>query len=295
MSGRRSRRSGNFRLSLPSVIAAHPLSDVNSIVLGRHGYFLANRFDHYLGLALIMYGEYGEREWLVLAQLVAAGDTVVEVGANIGSITVPLAKAVGPTGRVIAVEPQRVIHQYLCANIALNTLANVETHQVGCGAEPGEMVVPAVPYFTPGRQNFGAVALSTSGEGEPVHVLRLDDIMMNRGAKLIKIDVEGMEAEVLHGAAHLIASSRPVLYLENDRVEKSDALISLLWQLSYRTYWHVPLLFNPDNFFHNPEDIYGTVRSCNMLCIPRESARVAQGFPEITSLGGHPFKPAPVA
>ena len=72
---------------------------MNHIVSGRHGYFLANRYDEYIGLGLIRYGEYAELEWIVLDQLIQPGNTVVEVGANIGSHTVSIAKKTGPDGR----------------------------------------------------------------------------------------------------------------------------------------------------------------------------------------------------
>ena len=62
-----------------------PLGDVNRLVAGRHGYFLVNRCDQYVGQALFCYGEYGELEREALAQLIPSGVTVVVVGANIAS------------------------------------------------------------------------------------------------------------------------------------------------------------------------------------------------------------------
>jgi FkbM family methyltransferase len=262
---------------------------VNHIVSARHGYFLANSYDEYVGLALIRYGEYGELEWQVLEQLVVPGGNVVEVGANIGSHTVSLAKKVGPAGRVIAVEPQRIIHQYLSANISLNMLDNVECHWAACGNETGEMIVPRLNYFAHERQNFGGLSLAVQGDGERVPVVRLDDIMKGRPAHLIKIDVEGMEADVLRGATNLIMTSRPVIYAENDRVDKSDELLTLLWSLNYRTYWHVPKLFNPDNFFGDQENIYANTGSFNLLCTPSESGAQLSGFEEVAVLGVHPL------
>ena len=265
------------------------LDDVNRIVVARHGYFFANRFDHYVGLALIKYGEYGELEWQVLAQLVTEGATVVEVGANIGSHSIALAKAVGPAGRLIAIEPQRVIHQHLSASIALNALTNVECHWAGCGSEPGEMAVPPVNYMANQMQNFGGVSLVAKGEGERVPIVRLDDLMAGRRTSLIKIDVEGMEAEVLRGATRVIADCRPILYVENDRPANSDELLTLIWFLGYRTFWHVPRLFNPDNYFGDGENIYADTASFNLLCVPEEIALSIKGFPEVTKLGEHPL------
>jgi FkbM family methyltransferase len=265
------------------------LGDVNCLVRGRHGNFLANRYDTFVGLALVRYGEYGEFEWDVLSQLIKPGTTVVEVGANIGSHTVSLAKAVGPKGRVIAIEPQRIIHQYLAANIALNALSNVECHWAACGKEPGRLGVPQVDYFASEFQNFGGLSLSEQEAGEHVPVVRLDDIMGHRSVQMIKIDVEGMEAQVLRGAAQLIATSRPVIYAENDRPKKSDELLSLLWSMNYRTFWHTPSLYNPNNFFGDEENIYSTIASFNVLCFPKEATLNVGDFAEITTLGSHPL------
>jgi FkbM family methyltransferase len=280
-------------LNPPPYTRVLTLDEVNRIVAARHGYFLANRFDGYVGLALIRYGEYGELEWQVLAQLIQPGATVVEVGANIGSHTVSIGKKVGPAGRVIAVEPQRIIHQYLSANVSLNKLDNVECHWAGCGGEAGEMIVPPVNYFAEEIQNFGGLSLTSHGEGERVPIMPLDDIMKGRPAQLIKIDVEGMEADVLRGATGLIMGSRPIIYTENDRPAKSDELLTLLWSLNYRTYWHVPKLFNPDNFFQDAENIYANTGSFNLLCIPGEAGAQVTGFEEVKVLGLHPLAEGP--
>ena len=91
----------------------------------RHGLVAYNRNDQYVGRSLQVYGEYSELEAQFLAAWLQPGDVVVEAGANIGPVTVPLARAVGPEGRVYAYEPQRLVFQLLCCNLALNELGNV--------------------------------------------------------------------------------------------------------------------------------------------------------------------------
>ena len=85
----------------------------------------------------------------------------------------------------------------------------------------------------------------------------------------MKIDVEGMEQEVLAGCTFLIRQFQPVLYVENDRPEKSEALIRQIDGLGYKMFWHKPLLFNPDNYWRNPENVFANVASINMLCVPK--------------------------
>lgn len=266
------------------------LNAFNYLVRGRHGWFVANHNDFFLGYALIRYGEYGEHEGRFLASLLQPGDSVVEVGANIGSHTVGLANLVGPQGRVVAIEPQPVIHQYLCANISLNGLFNVTTHSCGCGAAEEIMTIPQIDYAKNERQNFGGVSLSSGQEGVPVKVLPLDQLVGDLPSmRLLKIDVEGMEGELLKGASSLIARFRPRIYLENEIVEKSRALIEQLMALDYRLWWHIPPLFNPDNFFGVKENEYGNIFSFNMLCLPCEEQTHVVGMTEITDASFHPL------
>ena len=110
------------------------LDDLRCLVKARHGWFLANRYDRYLGAALIRYGEYSEIEHAFLASLLRPGENVIEVGANIGAHTVGMARAAGSAGTVVAVEAQPEIFQVLCANLALNGLSNVVAHPCGCGS-----------------------------------------------------------------------------------------------------------------------------------------------------------------
>ena len=98
----------------------------------------------------------------------------------------------------------------------------------------------------------------------------------------MKIDVEGFELDVLKGAAQTIARFNPRIYLENDRKEKSAALIAHLLGLGYRLYWHLPPLFRPDNFFKNPKDIWGNIVSVNMLCLGPGDNTPVNGLRQVT-------------
>jgi FkbM family methyltransferase len=266
-----------------------PLDDVNCLVKGRHGWFLANQYDHYLGRALIDYGEYGEIEHEFLNSLVRNGDHIIEVGANIGTHTVGLAHAVGTEGSVIAIEAQPAIFRILCANLALNGLSNVIPCGLGCGAQKGTMSFPAVDYHVRSIHNSGGVSLDHSGNGMPVAIVTLDELLGDCSSiQLIKIDVEGMEREVLEGASHLIEKYRPLLYVENDRIDKSQALVEWLMAAGYRLWWHCPHLFNPRNFFGVSENVYENTASFNMLCVPKEtSLPVTDQLQELTDSGFH--------
>ena len=132
--------------------------------------------------------------------------------------------------------------------------------------------------------NSGGVSLGTSGPGHAVPVVPLDDLVAQiPGLRLLKVDVEGMEKVTLEGASRLIATHRPLLYVENDRVEKSRELITFIQQAGYRLWWHMPALFNPANFFGVEVNAYPNIVSFNMFCQPREAAvDVDSALQEIT-------------
>ena len=81
--------------------------------------------DAYIGRSLDVYGEYSEGEIDLFRQLLRPGDVAIDVGANIGALTVAMARLVQPGGAIVAFEPQRAIFDILCDNLRLNGLANV--------------------------------------------------------------------------------------------------------------------------------------------------------------------------
>ena len=131
---------------------------------------------------------------------------------------------------MLAFEPQRIVFQTLCANMALNSITNTRCQQAALGEERGSLLVPALDYSR--QDNYGGLGLGDFQEGEEVEVLRLDDFALPH-CRLIKVDVEGMELSVLRGGQGLIARHRPLLYVENDRQEKSAALIRFIASLGY--------------------------------------------------------------
>lgn len=237
----------------------------NVLIPARHGLMLCNRHDQYVGRSIIEYGEFSELETELFRQICGLGDFVVEVGANIGAHTLSLAQIVGPAGVVHAIEAQAIVHQTLCANMALNSVTNVRCHWVAAGERSGTVRIPAINYAQSG--NFGGVEIDKFESGEPVALVRLDDLLDLARCRLLKLDVEGMEAAVLRGATGLIAAHRPILYVENDRLEKSQELIELIRGFGYRLWWHMPPLFNPNNHFGNRNNVFGRVVSVNMLCV----------------------------
>ena len=229
----------------------------------RHGRFTYPAADQYIGRSLDLYGEYSESEAALFAQILRPGSIVIEAGANIGALSVPIARAVGPAGRVIAYEPQAALATLLVRNLADNGLAHAEVRRAALGAHPGTIRVPPLDYQA--GANFGGVALGGEA-GDVVPVDTIDALALAR-LDFVKIDVEGMEIDVLAGGTATIRSRQPVLYVENDRVERSRELITMVLDLGYRAWWHFPKLFNPQNFFGHAVDVFHVV-SANLLCMP---------------------------
>jgi FkbM family methyltransferase len=263
----------------------------NALRQCRHGLMVYNRNDAYIGRSLELYGEFSQGESGLFEQIVHRGDRVIEVGANIGAHTVRLAQLAGPDGEVHAFEPQRLVFQTLCANLALNSIQNTHCYLQGVGSTEGTLTVPPIDYERPG--NFGGISLGagaprkSSGTDVALEVVPL--VMLDRTfrrlerLRLLKIDVEGMEIDVLLGGRELILRTRPVLYVENDRPEKSEALVGYLRSLGYDLYWHTPRLYNPDNYLGNRENVFGGILSINLFGLPAGSPVDVKGFTRVES------------
>jgi FkbM family methyltransferase len=244
----------------------------------RHGNMLYNGNDLHIGRSLDLYGEWAEAELELLGLFIKPGDTVVDAGANVGTHTLFFAGKVGAGGRVFAFEPQRIVFQTLCANLALNSVVNVHAFQAALSRRPGTIVVPAPRYDVPA--NYGGVNL-TGAQGERVPVTTLDDLSID-GCRVLKIDVEGMELDVIEGGRALIASSKPIIYVENNDLSRSPALIERLLQLDYRLFWHVSRFFNPQNYLANPDNVFGDVGDVNMIGVGADLAPAFARFPPVT-------------
>jgi len=252
---------------------------------------LANCNDAFIGRALLDYGECCELELQLLLSLLHRPGLVIEAGSNMGIHTIPMAKELALQGRrMLALEPQSVIFQQLCANLALNGLMNVTALPYACGIKNGALSFAVPDYHSPG--NFGGASMVAGlvpSEGyETVQCVRLDDLVPDSAVALIKIDVEGYELQVLQGCEQMLERCHPILYVENDRVELSPPLIQWLFDHAYRLWWHAPCLFNPDNFRGVAENHYGEICSVNMLCVSTDRDFRPSGLIEIVDPFFHP-------
>lgn len=140
------------------------------------------------------------------------GDTVIDVGANIGLYAKAFSECVGPQGRVHALEPVPETFGYLSHNVKKFGLQNVSVYNIAATDVSGDSRM-SIPRMEAGFTNIYEARLDQQGD-IPVQVRRLDDMFSGSKPVLIKIDVEGHEAEVLRGAEALLRKYHPALAIE---------------------------------------------------------------------------------
>jgi FkbM family methyltransferase len=146
---------------------------------------------------------------------------VLDIGANLGTFCVPLARKI-PKLKFHAFEPQRIIYYQLCANTIINSLGNLYTYEAGLSNQEADIELE-VPDYT-AETNIGAFSVDkevreneyeckTSGGKEKIILMTLDSVGFEN-VRLIKIDVEGHELEVLKGGIETIKANNypPIIF-----------------------------------------------------------------------------------
>lgn len=223
-----------------------------------------------------IYGEWSEMEVRLFKLLLKPESNVVEVGANLGLHTVPLAKFADRSA-VICFEPQRIVFQILSANAALNNLTNVFAYRAGVSDETGVIDIESSDYAQPWNYGSFSLAKGMSTEGafhgavttESVQVVSLDTFQHVKdlpSLDLLKIDAKGHEIQVLRGAENLIARHQPVLFVENNNAQHGDDLIAHIKKIGYAPYWFCSARYQPGNFNRVALQIPGS--DINVVCFP---------------------------
>lgn len=169
---------------------------------------------------------------------------VLDIGANLGTYTIPLAKR-NPTLEIISFEPQKSIFHQLCGNIAINSLDNVTAYNVAVGSKIETITLPMPNYMI--EENVGGFSLdpyvksktpTTYGDIGTIDVTTIDNLTLDN-VRLIKIDVEGLELDVIKGAQEtILRSNYPSLIFESWTQhewwdEKREELFSYVKDLGY--------------------------------------------------------------
>jgi FkbM family methyltransferase len=212
----------------------------------RHGdlasQVMISRNEEFMSWLVETYGEYIDAEVDVFRLFVNSHSLALDIGANCGLHTLALA-GLAHRGTVFAVEPQRLAFQTLCGNLVLNGVYNVDAARVAVGATQGMIHVPTVNPFL--VCNTGGMRMDPVGDVGDVTAMDTVDNAKLPPFDFMKIDVEGMEVDVLAGAAKAMAEYKPVVYLEFEW--NRPRIMETLKGMGYVTYRHAANYFRKDN------------------------------------------------
>ena len=202
-----------------------------------YGPMIVNRWDYRqyhdgffggVGINLLQTSSYCDDEIAVCLKLIdrrhtefGTGVKILDLGANIGSFTIPMAKHVTGWGDILAIEAQTPMYYALCGNITLNNCWNVRAIRAIIAEKADQaMEMPMVDLFKPA--NFGGLSVDPKMNADFDHITgsestpttSIDRIGMER-LDFIKIDIEGMEIDALKGGIETIKRCKPIIFLEH--------------------------------------------------------------------------------
>ena len=264
----------------------------------KHGIFSYYKNDEYIGKSLREYGEFSEGEVHLFKQLTKTNDNVIEVGSNIGTHTIPLAKHLSQGGLLYALEPQSQNYKILIKNINQNDLQNIKVFKIAASNKKSEAYMNL--FDENETNNFGDARIfnKTFTNFEKVSVSTLDELFFHefnekKKLSLLKCDAQGQETNIINGSKKIIEKFKPLLYVENDNIEQSKNLIETIKSLHYSLFWHIVPMFNSKNYLNNSKNIFPKKYSLNMLCI-HKNTRIALNEDwkknEIKDSDFHPLK-----
>lgn len=243
--------------------------------------FLIPQLDRAVGDCLRKAGEFAraEVEFIVDSLSQTENPLFLDVGANIGAISLPVAGKL-PSVNIVAFEPNLPVYGLLNANVVGNQLENVICYPWAVGKDKGVVDFPFVPLGA--SLNFGGVGFSTDGFARcPTVMVRLDDLDL-RKIDFLKIDVEGFDLDVLSGARKLLDRDKPTLIFEGKVGENTTKAIELVQDLGFDCYWFYTPFLLPTNMKRFPVDMKNWIGDMNVVAVPAHS-RPAWPLPKINS------------
>lgn len=189
----------------------------------------------------VISGSYEKAEFEMLKRLVKTGDTVIDVGANEGYVSLWISKFIGKGGKIFAVEPNPENLVFLHKNIALNPGANIKVIESAVSNQKAKMRF----FCSPDSGACGSLTKFSHFKEEEIEVEvdTLDNLLGDlRRVNLIKIDTEGHEFDVLLGARQLISCHKPHICFEVNLTfwahynQSVDEMFNYLYNLGYKLF-----------------------------------------------------------
>ena len=227
--------------------------------------------DKVIGICLSNYGEWSEGENIIMSQFIKEGDTVIDIGANIGTTVLALSKKVSTNGKVIAFEPQNNMSQCLQTSLTLNDIKNVDVYNMAVSNKSGWANINDEEFEKTGRYGEAGIAK----EGTRIKTIKLDELKLDK-CNLVKIDVESHEWEVIEGGKKFLLNHKPVLYMEAKMdVEGTKKYLKWLLENGWRCYWHYAFWYRNNNYKKNNDisilnNVGVGVGDMNIAAIPNE-------------------------
>lgn len=147
---------------------------------------------------------------LLMHKKLSAGDTFVDIGANEGYYTLLASKLVGESGRVYAFEPAKKAYGRLVENLKLNKCNNVTVFNIGLGSKSGSADLN-ISSVEDGQNSL--VTAERSASTEKIEIKPIDELKLGN-VKMVKIDVEGYEREVIEGGRGFFTKVKPLVNFE---------------------------------------------------------------------------------
>ena len=220
----------------------------NIIVNSIHGPMIVNENDKYIGQSIRQLGTWAQDDIDLIASFCdiilnnKPSMILYDVGANIGTHTIALAKKYGNRISIRSFEAQRQIYYMLCGNVAINGLDNVVCEYLAVSDKSDETIDILLPDYNT-VNNFGGVELIKAEHSdnqdmdkpntESVVTCTLDNF--DEPVDFIKMDVEGMEHLALDGARKLLAKHRPVCFVEIMKTDQ-NRVKEIFKELKYIAY-----------------------------------------------------------
>lgn len=173
-------------------------------------------------------GTYEVEMQTTIARIVRPGGVVFDVGAHAGYYTLLASQLVGATGRVVAFEPEARNLGYLEEHLRLNDVRNVRVVEAAVADAAG-----TAPFATESSGFGGALSEAGSATVTTVTIDGLVDAGTLPAPHYLKVDVEGAELRVLRGAAKVLRTSRPTIFLAVHTSEMARLCRETLTQLGY--------------------------------------------------------------
>lgn len=157
----------------------------------------------------------------IFEKYLSLGDTFIDIGANLGYMSINASKIVGPKGKIISFEPDNTIYSLLEHNITLNNVENIKLNKIGLSNYNGEASFNIATESGLSRlenKNNNLVGLilqsKTTIKVNTLDSYLVDNNFTNIKIQMIKIDVEGHELNILQGASNVLKDSKPIIILE---------------------------------------------------------------------------------